>query len=320
MEITKLDATRKAEILDLVKAAYGPRAFMPREYYHCELGPLVEDRWETGVLKTLAGGNAVILGIQRGARLVGLVECWIEAETAGNAKTVKVGWLCTHPRYRRRRVASTLLEEAVRFARSNGATRLVANTWIDTQAEPVVRFLRAAGFTALDADKCGICMGRSLRTPLPPIPPLPEGYRLRHFQTGDELRWTAVRNRCFDCNDPPEVFYKQFASNLPFDPEEMMFIEHAGEIVSMCGAVLDEVKLAGRPFRYGRLHWVATLPEHRGKGLGEISCIAALHYVKRKGLDHVCLITQPYRKPAIALYEKLGMRLLAASVTYARSV
>jgi mycothiol synthase len=54
------------------------------------------------------------------------------------------------------------------------------------------------------------------------------------------------------------------------------------------------------------VHYVAALPEERGKGLGRAVVVAALHYFRDRGFERVMLGTQGYRTAAVQLYLSLG--------------
>jgi GNAT superfamily N-acetyltransferase len=54
------------------------------------------------------------------------------------------------------------------------------------------------------------------------------------------------------------------------------------------------------------LGWVAVTPEHRGKGLGYVVCLAVLQRAAATHQPGVFLRTDDHRYPAIATYLKLG--------------
>lgn len=61
---------------------------------------------------------------------------------------------------------------------------------------------------------------------------------------------------------------------------------------------------------------MGVLPEYRGLGLGECLMRACLNYVHQHHVKPCQLITQPFRKAAIGLYEKLGFRVVRENRIY----
>jgi mycothiol synthase len=56
----------------------------------------------------------------------------------------------------------------------------------------------------------------------------------------------------------------------------------------------------------GYLHWVAADPGYRGRQLGRIVSLAALHEFVSLGCKDAVLETQDFRLPAIRTYLRLG--------------
>jgi mycothiol synthase len=150
----------------------------------------------------------------------------------------------------------------------------------------------------------------SLRRPnldnLPPVR-IPEGYRLA---TASEFSnpcpaWAGVINACFaDQHWTEEYIRKSFISKDEYDPEGVFFIMCGNEAVSTAFGWRD----GPDETREGRIRWVGTLSEHRGKGLGTAIVLAGMHYFKDRGFQTVRIGTLPPLLPAIRLYLGLGMQ------------
>jgi mycothiol synthase len=56
----------------------------------------------------------------------------------------------------------------------------------------------------------------------------------------------------------------------------------------------------------GMVHYVATDPDYRGRGLGFAVTNAVLHHMKGEGKSAAYLSTDDFRLPAIKIYLKLG--------------
>ena len=58
----------------------------------------------------------------------------------------------------------------------------------------------------------------------------------------------------------------------------------------------------------GRLDFVITHPDYRGRSLGKNICIAVINYFIENNYEKVILQTDDWRIPAIAVYLKLGFK------------
>lgn len=81
-------------------------------------------------------------------------------------------------------------------------------------------------------------------------------------------------------------------------------------IPAAASMVIDHPEVAG-------LHWVATLPEYRGKGLGYAISHKPLIDAKARGLSSAILLASDMGKP---IYEKIGFREYALYNVYGCSI
>ena len=145
-------------------------------------------------------------------------------------------------------------------------------------------------------------MRRDTLDNLPPLPALPEGYRLRRcipedvsalaetFRTSfPEFQWSEARVRA-------ELVEAR-------DVKVTYVVEHEGRAIATASA--RDTSLFPDS---GYLHWVACHPDHRGKHLGSVVTIATLHYFREQSLPNSVLQTDDARLPAIRAYLKLGYR------------
>ena len=140
-----------------------------------------------------------------------------------------------------------------------------------------------------------------------PEPALPEGYRIRLYESGDAEHWARLMTdvREFETqNAGLESFNRQFM------PEEAELRRRLGFIVAPDGAPVATsmawwFEEGGR--RYGRLHWVCVHPDHQNFGLGRAVVAWGMRRTAalEPGLD-VYLDTQTWSHKAIGLYLRLG--------------
>jgi mycothiol synthase len=143
-------------------------------------------------------------------------------------------------------------------------------------------------------------MRRSELTSLPELPSPPEGYLLRAAGPEDAEGIAAVMASAFGPEWTAERV-RQALLDAP-DVKETYVVTQADAPVATASARLV-------PERYpvsGYLHWVGTHAEHRGKRLGALVSLAALHYFRAAGCHDAILETDPPRLPAIRTYLNLG--------------
>ncbi|WP_125653904.1 GNAT family N-acetyltransferase [Paenibacillus baekrokdamisoli] len=129
----------------------------------------------------------------------------------------------------------------------------------------------------------------------------PTGYRIRHFQSGDERNWEDLIRLSYT----REVkFAQKIGNHTPFYPDRILFICRGEQPVAT--ATAWDTGKEGSMSWY--LHMVGVLPEYSGKGLGFAASLAALHKMKEEGGDAAFLETDDFRLPAIRIYLKLGFQ------------
>ncbi len=148
-------------------------------------------------------------------------------------------------------------------------------------------------------------MDLSLEQPVPEPVALPEGYRLVTLQPDSQLAdWAAVLSAAFPEDNPwtVERLVSEFVDKPQFDAK--------GTFLAYCGDEPVACALAWRDTpdstEIGRLHWVGTVPGHRGKHLGRAVVVAVIRYFAEHHFKVVTLDTQHYRPPAVNLYLSLG--------------
>jgi mycothiol synthase len=134
---------------------------------------------------------------------------------------------------------------------------------------------------------------------------VPSGYHVRTFQRGDEDSWTRIMDDVFEQEYKPwNPKINELRNDKEFDPESIFFVDCEGRLVgTVCAlASLHEGKKAAF------IHMLGVIADHRGKRLGHLLVLCALHYFKKKGYGEVYLDTQYHRAPAIKIYRGLGFK------------
>ncbi|MFW6156867.1 MAG: GNAT family N-acetyltransferase, partial [Armatimonadota bacterium] len=171
-------------------------------------------------------------------------------------------------------------------------------------------FRTSLGYALDEPPRRNITMVASEWTPQPVQ--LPDGYRLESLREDDLDEWMGVRNEVFGGAHGPEWFRERFMSRADYDATGWKIARHEGRIVGISAAVCTSGERDPECLRGAQIEWVGVLHEHRGLHLGEELVVACMNYAAERDFLPVLLITQPFRVPAIRLYEKLGFVTTAA--------
>jgi GNAT superfamily N-acetyltransferase len=135
--------------------------------------------------------------------------------------------------------------------------------------------------------------------------PLPPDFSVRWFQPGDEDTWVSLEHRADRAYTfTRELFWKQFSA----DPgllckRQCYLLDSAGQAVGTATAWLDE-DFRGQNF--GRVHWVAIVPEEQGRGLARPLLAIICRRLRELGHVRAFLRTSSRRIPALNLYRSFG--------------
>lgn len=262
------------------------------------------DSWSKGIFVAEWGGS--IRGL-------------LSALPGRDPKIGLVRWLAVEEGTGAMKQSRALLERGIEFLRARGCSVAQLSAWMDARHKPPADALLSEGFQRHDPFRSSILMACSLEN-LPPVPPLPEGYSAHGFRPGDEGRWLSVKNLIFETHDAPGTFEKLYSGRTTFHPDEVVFVEYAGEVVAISAGVDHRVPTGDQTFPEAYLDWVGVRSEHRGRHLGDFICLTCMHYLRRQGHSICTLITQPYRVAAVRLYQKLGFQTVGEQGVFEKAL
>lgn len=134
---------------------------------------------------------------------------------------------------------------------------------------------------------------------------LPSGFALRWHQPGDEAHWLRIHLAADHFNTiTPEFFRKQFGSDEKLLRDRQCYLLDPRSEVIGTGTAWFNDNFEGA--RWGRVHWVAILPEFQGRGLGKGLMSVICRRLRELRHEHAYLTTSIARIPAIKLYLQFG--------------
>ena len=135
----------------------------------------------------------------------------------------------------------------------------------------------------------------------------PSDYTMRWYQDGDEELWLEVQRASEDHIEiTHELFMEWHGSYLSILKDRMFFVldSEMNAIGTATAWFIDDYK--GKP--YGRVGWVAVVPNMRNKGLSKPMMTVLCNRLRDLGHERAYLTTSTTRFPAIRLYWRFGFR------------
>jgi GNAT superfamily N-acetyltransferase len=132
---------------------------------------------------------------------------------------------------------------------------------------------------------------------------LPGGYSFRWHSPGNSARWSEIQSKADLYNDISDtLFEEQFGSEFELQNERILFLMRGDEYIGTASAWFDN-DYHGE--RWGRIHWVAIVPEYQGRGLAKPLMGAVCRRLLELGHEKAYLSTSTVRIPAVNLYLSL---------------
>jgi GNAT superfamily N-acetyltransferase len=138
-----------------------------------------------------------------------------------------------------------------------------------------------------------------------PAVTLPPGFSIRWYTAGDEKTWFDLQTRTERLQKiAPELHAREFGTDpAPLAKRQAFLCAPDTAVIGTATAWFD-ASFWGQPF--GRVHWVAIVPEMQGRGLAKPLMAGVLQRLRELGHDRAYLVTSTARVPAINLYRRLG--------------
>jgi mycothiol synthase len=144
------------------------------------------------------------------------------------------------------------------------------------------------------------------RQTIVPRNPLPDGFKIRHFQAGDAPILAKVQNSCFAESwgfSPNTVMQIEYRTSLASAlNQKILFMSHGGLVAGYCWTSISSVD--GKP--RGIIGMMGVDPIYRGRGLSRSILLAGMEHLRSKGVDDIGLNVDGSNEPAIRLYTSVG--------------
>lgn len=149
-----------------------------------------------------------------------------------------------------------------------------------------------------------ITMVRVSRRPFPQFG-LPAGFSFAWYQPGCEHWWHHIQLRSdLLTRITHDLFWRAFGAARGELPRRQCYLLDASHAAIGTATAWFDPNYRGEP--WGRLHWVAILPEYQGRGLAKALLTVVCERLRELHPDRAFLRTAPQRLPAIQLYQKFG--------------
>ena len=134
--------------------------------------------------------------------------------------------------------------------------------------------------------------------------PLPSPFALRWYLPGDDEHWLRIHLQADRLNSiHQQLFAEQFGADVGSLRERQCYLLHGQLPIGTATAWFKDDFEGGS---WGRVHWVAILPEYQGRGLAKPLLSATCRRLRELGHVRAYLTTSSSRKPAIHLYHAFG--------------
>ena len=146
------------------------------------------------------------------------------------------------------------------------------------------------------------------RSLLGKIPSAPSTHTIRTFARSDKKEWLELNNVIFALHpDQGNWAIEDLENRMAepwFDGDGFFLAVEKEKIVGFCWTKIHHDLVNQEPV--GELYVVGVDPAHTHKGIGRAVSIAALNYLKDKGITQAMLYVDADNQNGLALYSSLG--------------
>ncbi len=127
---------------------------------------------------------------------------------------------------------------------------------------------------------------------------------MRLYRPGDKDAWVLIQRIADSRPNAGEIFERAFGADLSAMERRCYFL--VAPDAHDVGTITAWYDRYYRGRRWGLIHWVAILPEHRRKGLSKPMMTTAMNCLRGLGHRRALLRTATPRIPALKVYLDFG--------------
>lgn len=134
---------------------------------------------------------------------------------------------------------------------------------------------------------------------------LPSEYSIRWYKKGYEKFWLDIHRKAEKYQEiTPQRFISEFGTDTKLLAQRQCFIFDSNKNAIGTATAWFDDNFNGQ--KYGRVHWVAIVPEMQGRGLAKPLMTCICNRLRDLGHDRAYLNTSTARISAINLYLNFG--------------
>jgi ribosomal protein S18 acetylase RimI-like enzyme len=197
------------------------------------------------------------------------------------------------------------IEEQLLLAIESQARSGEISTIVDSEDPDRIEFFAARGYKP---DGSLYQMVAELDRPRSVL--APQGYLLRGLKPDEEEELIEVVNIAYEGERlRPGALARWHSEDPAFSAAWVQVVEFEGKLVAAVVARCDREFNRHYHAKRGYLGPAATLPEHRGKGLGKALTARALNFLREQGLERTSLYTWSGNVAALRVLKSLGFQV-----------
>ena len=137
-----------------------------------------------------------------------------------------------------------------------------------------------------------------------PTCPIPTGWQVRFYQPGDEVHWVRIQQTADQFNNITPALFERYSPDREQLALRQLYLFQPGQ--PPAGTVTAWFNQGFRGESWGRVHWLAVLPENQRLGLGKALFCMACRRLAELGHTRAYLTTARERTAAVRLYKSFG--------------